>query len=360
MTLAQVGGEGGGPKIPAHCGANEVMSGFWGLWSPGDGVVQLNGTCKSLSTSNTALLLGSGGFSGSSFQDDCAGGEIAVGASGSADLGLRSIGAICAAQTTVQNGGSASTPHVPAGSSSGIAWQRRCPPFHALKGFRLRSGDTVDRLELVCQDVRDGRNIDQSLLQRAGLTGEYRYIETCQSRAVMTGMMTSTNSEVTPEIAVRRLGGWCANVWDAPFPMPFEPINDGRHVLPTHGGTSLNQPPNWIEAVDRCPAGQALIGLTAHSSLGIFAGIQGKCAEVEAWSNGAAGPTSDLPFRGRTTIPVPRMCPSRNFMVGWSIDTDTTVHGVRPICRKFSNTGGVAIASEIFDGALSTLSSILM
>lgn len=350
VAMSQVGRELGTVAMPTYCALGRAISGFHGRLDAITGILGLGGVCKDLNTFATSQMTITGSSSaGTSFSDLCPSDQLAVGAAGTADDMVRSIGSFCAPKASVQGGLVTFSRNPLRGLTIGGSWERQCPRFHALKGLRMRgSSATVPRIEAVCQDVRDGKAVDQTALSRAGNAGQYRYLETCQTRGVMSGIASGSD-----DAAWVRSGGWCANVWNS-SPFPFETIGPGEHIMPSHGGASVGG------VLDRCPTGHALVGIRAHLNSLQLVGVEGRCAELTSWATGAATtPQSSLPLHGQSGTTVERLCPSGKFMNGWFIDTDLRVRGIAPLCRQVGS-GTLANMEEIFQASIVTFSALLI
>src|SRR5581483_8679980 len=93
------------------------------------------------------------------FHTRCASGEVMVGMWGSASSTVTGVGALCASTATVSAGGSTARRDSLTGSTGTVGWERRCPPYMALKGFRGRLDDHVRRLEPDCQRYGNGQSV---------------------------------------------------------------------------------------------------------------------------------------------------------------------------------------------------------
>ena len=355
-TLAQVGNEGGADSLLAdYCPVDKFINGFYGTTSGALNAV--GGICKAFRGTATTDLPKAGAISGTTFRTTCLAGELAIGAWGRSNDLVNSIGSICATEDNIVtgNGFNTSTSRAENGSTTGYQWQRVCPAYQAMKGLRHRSSSAgINRLEIVCQDVRTPQNVDQSLVgTQTG--GTYDYSENCQSRSV--AMALVLNSVDTG--GINRLGGWCDAVSPANSSYPISAIvadGDGvalnadgsthsasSHILPSHGGVGGGP------HVDHCPTGQALVGATIYKNSGYgMAGIVGKCADVLGWSSGTTSATTSTPLRGVTTASSSQLeCPPQKFVSGWGISTirvgtpgNDFVQDLRLNCRGFGGETG--------------------
>jgi len=332
-TLPQVGLELESLIEPTYCATNDYVSGFYGS-SSGLAVDSLGAVCKTLGSSATTTLPIAGSFNGTYYRNTCTSSEVAVGAWGRGVHELDAIGAVCAQEADVRNGGGAPQRTPAAGGQVSGIWERQCPPFQALKGLRLRAGNQVDRVELVCQDVRLPEEMRQHPAAAASTTGDFSYREQCQDHAVLTALETGADTNI------RRLGAYCRIVdTGAGTAVTLRDSDPKRYrIMASHGAWGTNP------ALDECPAGQGLIGLKVYFDGDVMAGISGHCASISDWSSGAtsAAAVSDTPVRGRVTnsSDSPACLPSE-FLVGWTLkegpapDGFGFIHGVTPICRSF-------------------------
>jgi hypothetical protein len=393
-TLAQVGPETFTPTTPTYCAADQYMVGLQGRTNL-TSLRSLGGVCRPFVGGSHASLPASGSTSGgTTFSSTCAANEVMVGASGLAGGGINAIRAHCAPVDAVRNGSTAHTPlsSFPSSGAAGLAWERTCPPFQAVKGLRQRATASpvvpvqVARLELVCQDVRAPETIAHAALGPAGTPSIFTYYENCQSRSVALGLVMAVNEPtagfnpqpgdllVDPDtVHVDRLGAWCEGaVPTAPAVGPVgtvalagdgtalvgaQPGSQTSHVLPVHGGHFGNR----TQYADRCPPSMALVGLRMYSDLQSVAGLQGECASVTGWSAGTTASTQFTTLRGRSVgTPIDRHCPAQSFLVGWTIGTgpvatgdQTTedfVHLLNPVCRRFTGEVGPL---DLWDGSFS-------
>jgi hypothetical protein len=327
-TLAQVGMEGGFAYAPSNCGSSSFVSGFFG--SAASFVDSFGLTCRPLSIQNTVNLNSAGGTGGTPFTRTCGFGELAVGMRGGAGAWLDSVGLICMNEDTIGTG--ATTPVSNgslAGGAGGVSWERRCPPFMALKGVRTRAASYVDRLEFLCQDVRDPVRVHNSITELAGTSSTYHYLEQCQSESVITDLTLKRTASF-----VHRVGGVCEGVVHDGSSTGHKVVRSGLggHVLPSHGGSGGEQ------VKDSCGAGRALVGLRMYFDSDTVAGIRGICANVGDWTSQASMAVSFTPARGNAIGAAhDRQCPLGQMMVGAFTNTDDKVHGIKPTCRQFGN-----------------------
>jgi len=352
-TLAQVGLEGEQPVAPTYCSATQFLSGFYGTSS--DAITALGGVCKALDSARTSDLPAAGQWAGAVFRQTCSASEVAIGAFGKAGSALTAIGSLCASEADVRSGLAAFRNGLLAGNNTGRSWERRCPAFQALKGVRLRAGAQVDRIELVCQDVRKPETIRQSVPPSLTVPGEWGYSENCQSRAVLTALETRIESNV------RRLGGRCQAVSAVPRPAADSAValagSETVHVLASHGGLDDVGTPN----LDSCPADEAVVALQLYYDGRDVAGVRGICASIDGWSRRTPGtdlhPTT-LRGRSTSTSDAP-MCASAEFLVGWTVQTgdDGYIRGVKPVCRRFGDLDDVPLVGDFnADGRIAELS----
>jgi hypothetical protein len=198
----------------------------------------------------------------------------------------------------------------------------------ALKGIRLRAASYVDRIELVCQDVRSPGRMHQTTLTRAGSSSSFRYLEQCQSESFLTRLHTNSGQFVD------RVGGLCEAVAHVGNAQSNAVLRAGTelHVLPSHGGRGGFA----AAASDACPAGHAMVGVRTYHENGAIAGIQARCADAQGWSSLTTTNTNRRTLRGRITSDLQdRTCVQGQFVVGMFVDTDNLVHGVQLVCRSF-------------------------
>jgi hypothetical protein len=351
-TLAQVGLEAGTPALPTYCPGNQFITGIYG--NADNHVNRLGGICTAIDGTQTTNLGAVGTATGAAFNDSCPSGQIAVGAWGRTvavadNLGtlpttpIDAIGSVCDTVAHVKAGStSARTDDTIHGGSGGSAWRRLCLPKQALKGLRLRGGPSVNRVELVCQDVTQASPIRQTLRSQAGGSGAFSYFENCQTRAVVTGLaikVGDTNNIV-------RLGAACQGVVaEAQDPAAFDlsSLSSQKHAMVSHGSYFPDNPSNDFFDYYSDPT-FAIVGLNVYTQGTSVSGIQPQYASVPGWSSLSNAQVTPGTLRGGATGTLTTVtCPAREFLVGWLLNVDditttpheASIHAIQPVCRRF-------------------------
>ena len=351
-TLAQVGLEAGTPALPTYCPGNQFITGIYG--NADSHVNRLGGICTAIDGTQTTNLGAVGTATGAAFSDSCPSGQIAVGAWGrmvavADNLGtlpttpIDAIGSVCDTVAHVKAGSTnARTDDTIHGGSGGGAWRRLCPPKQALKGLRLRGGPSVNRVELVCQDVTQASPIRQTLRSQAGGSGAFSYFENCQTRAVVTGLaikVGDTNNIV-------RLGAACQGVVaEAQDPAAFDlsSLSSQKHAMVSHGSYFPDNPSNDFFDYYSDPT-FAIVGLNVYTQGTSVSGIQPQYASVPGWSSLSNAQVTPGTLRGGATGTLTTVtCPAREFLVGWLLNVDditttpheASIHAIQPVCRRF-------------------------
>jgi len=217
----------------------------------------------------------------------------------------------------------------PAGAFLGRHFERRCPRGMAVRAIRGMEPGIPTRLSLICQDIDVPEIGTPHELSRAGGT---RGVNTharvmCSGRGALVTLSGNANREVD------RLGGMCETL---------ERNSSGNLV---RGGNEnhLAEQGGWggDSFEEDCPPNTALVGLILRAGARIDQAT-GVCVDTIAWDRGLSPPQQFLNTQGGMGgSPLHRMCPSREFLVGWQLGSgtsrydDDTVHYITPICRSF-------------------------
>jgi hypothetical protein len=321
-TLAPTGRDGGS-AFEIACPAGQLAAGVQaragteidavglGCRVPGSGAV-----------SHTTL---SGGSGGTLFHLDCQAGEVMVGVTGRAATRNDAVGPICATLAQVQVGGSQVFRDPTVGGSGGVAYERLCPPFMAVRAVKGKSATKVDRLELECQTVNRIETVSEQLLSDRCGTGGSLTLEKCAGRAALTGLTYQTGARVD------RVGGLCTQVTTTcASGVCTDSVSGATHMLPAHGGIG------GAVAEDRCAAGSVLVGLRVRSGSKVDA-VGAVCASASAWSGTGAATTTNLSLRGGTGGSLTTVtCARGSFLTGWRIRSGSDVDAIQAVCRNFN------------------------
>jgi hypothetical protein len=206
----------------------------------------------------------------------------------------------------------------------------RCRDGQAVKAFRVNETDIAfNSVHVTCENVAttpfDHRILNiGTRLETAGNFGWSEAIERCQpGQAVNTLRVRSTTGRVDA------LGGMCIDT-TRNRNTGVVTVGGDVHVIPFRGDGG----PGYFE--DSCDwATEAIVGMRFRTKgVGAMAAVQvqGVCANANAWANGDAT-TRYLPARGDSTGTLrARLCPLRQFLIGWKVSYDTPIEAVIPIC----------------------------
>ena len=323
VLLGPLGANGGQPNTQLPCSQSSFATGLYGR--AGGAIDKLGLNC-----SNGVSTLAQGGTGGSSFDLNCPANQLMVGVFGQASDVMVRVGPVCAATSSVLAGGSYSTTNGSWAGGTNAAdtnFTRVCPPGHAVKTLRLRSGSWVDRMEIGCQRTSAPRSVAFTLgTKSSGTGGDMTRLKTCPSRSAVTTLYVHRNGD-----GVGRIAGKCTMIENNPQGAAVHRLStpDAHYIggigigADQEAGFSDPTPKNW---------GGAFKGLIVQTD-GWIQNIEGVCAQdVFAWSSNGGGIVSS-PAIGPNSQVVG--CPSSYFLVGWQATSGGMLDSIQPICRRF-------------------------
>jgi hypothetical protein len=252
--LAHIGGGGGGEQS-LRCGHEEMVTGVVG--STGPYVTSFGLRCHKEKNGGLldAHLLATTAPSGSTpFGMNCGEREVLVGLWGYANAYVNAIQPVCESLDRLETnaGRFIGILGTEVGTRDGTWFSRLCPNDKAVVGMRISTGSRVDRIQLLCDDVRHLMDRTQTPRGSAGLASGPAFHQDCEGSGVMTGLYGSY-SALGQLLSV---GSFCQ-------PMTGEHADFGRrswYALGPSGGSpaGVNGEDAWRK---RCQDGEVMVGL---------------------------------------------------------------------------------------------------
>lgn len=237
----------------------------------------------------------------------CPDDEVMVGVTGRVDTRIRSIAPLCSRYTDWATTTTAPhpAPDIDLGTA-GTAFERRCARGQVAVGLSGRGTGDIGTLQVACAQPTPGVPLER-IEPSIGTFSNASYPprpRRCPDRSPLVGFETDLDGDTLLGVAPL-----CSR------PTPTGIAGPG-YELPTLGDVGHGP----LQVRDRCPAGQALVGLLGRASV-LVEGIVGVCADPVTWKGSGVAPLTPLTYRGSSNAGYPsfvRYCPRGKMLLGLS------------------------------------------
>ena len=289
--IAHVGGAGG-TEQDATCGPEQLATGIFG--ATGGALTRLGLRCQSVFfgalSGDTRVGGGPLPAGSTSFEDACPAGQALIGLWGRAGGTVNVVQPVCETLARVRSdaprvfGDYIGPEH---GARDGEFFTRYCPGRKVVTGMRLAQSSRVDRVELLCDDVRSLRVPALRATGSAGGNGGSAFRRPCEGNGVMTGLFGRQDGEDR----LQTIGPMCN-----PMTGEFPSYGTGSTYFLDPAGPALsdNGDSAWRKS---CAAGQAMVGVRLVSGPVGGAGpfvrtATPLCARFDDWRRGTVNATA--------------------------------------------------------------------
>ncbi len=333
--IAHVGGAGG-TEQDALCGPQQIATGIFG--ATGGALTRFGLRCQSplLGQLSGDVRVGGGAVPGGStpFEDVCPTGQTLIGLWGWAGDMVTLVQPVCETLAKVRSdegrvfGDYIGPEH---GTRSGEFFFRYCPSRQVVTGARLAQGSQVNRVALVCDDVRSLRVPATRDAGSSGGNGGAPFSRACEGNGVMTGLFGRHNGDSV----LQTLGAECS-----PMTGEFPDYGARTRYFVDPAGPALtdNGDAGWRKT---CADSQVMVGMRLVSSAVNGHGPYVRnatplCARFDSWRDGtgvpaAVGDSAILTALGTVTDVT---CNAREVVVGFTGREGSLIDRVAVTCAE--------------------------